>query len=164
MDGSNCDTLPHLYSNTQQLRLVRDLVLFEEVEPASHVLSGNLSVGWGIPQQWLADAHAAPVTLTGAPTVFGSVTLSIRRVFGAANRITASITVDSPRGIVSPAAAGLRFVRLRLRPQPDWGSLASVTADGRPVAAEGGDLVELSSNLFAGGKAVVVSASYGLSP
>jgi len=161
MDGSNCDTLPHLYSNTQQLRLLRDLVLFEEIELGTVSLGGNLSVGWGIPQQWLADADAAPVTLTGAPTVFGSVTLSISRNVGTANGLTASITVDPPRGQASLAAAGLAFVRLRLRPQPDWGGLVAVTVDSHPAAAVGRDLVELSSNLFGGGKTVVVVALYG---
>jgi hypothetical protein len=46
MDGSNAYTLPHLYSDTQQLRLLRDLLVFEEVE-RSLDLRGNLSVGWG---------------------------------------------------------------------------------------------------------------------
>ena len=40
--GENYPTLPHLYSNTQQLRLLREMVLFESVE-RNMMLSGNLS-------------------------------------------------------------------------------------------------------------------------
>lgn len=162
MDGSNCNTLPHLYSNTQQLRLVRDLVMFEEVQRDSQALSGNLSVGWGIPRQWLADTRTAHVTLSQAPSVFGQVTLSIGRSDSdSSNGLTASIAVEPPRGIASPSTAGLRFVRLRLRPPvPSWGGLTRLTVDGQPATPVGGDLVEIPSDLFGGGKVVQVEAVY----
>lgn len=162
MDGSNCNTLPHLYSNTQQLRLVRDLVMFEEVQRDSQTLSGNLSVGWGIPHQWLADARTAHVTLADAPSVFGQVTLSIGQIDPASsNGLTASIALEPPRGVASPSAAGLSFVRLRLRPPvSSWGGLTRLTVDGRPATAVGSDLVEIPSDLFGGGKVVQVEAVY----
>jgi hypothetical protein len=152
MDGSNAYTLPHLYSDTQQLRLLRDLLLFEEVE-RSVELGGNLSVGWGVPTQWLSEAA---VSLSSAPTLFGSVSLAIGSQVS--HVLTANITVEPPP---DGASAGLRFVKLRLRPLPSWRRLlSSLTLNGAPSSTVTADLVEIDGGQFDGGATVAVVATF----
>jgi hypothetical protein len=65
--GENHLTLPHLYSCTEQLRLLRALLLREEDQV--------LWIGQGIPRAWLtAGRHVA---VTSAPTEFGDVSYRI---------------------------------------------------------------------------------------
>ncbi|MEO6436560.1 MAG: hypothetical protein ABIP55_12485 [Tepidisphaeraceae bacterium] len=65
--GENHYTLPHLYSCTEQLRLLRNLLLREDGDV--------LHIGQGIPRAWLeAGKHVA---VTKAPTDFGDVTYRV---------------------------------------------------------------------------------------
>lgn len=165
MDGSNAYTLPHLYSDTQQLRLLRDLLLFEEIE-RSMALRGNLSVGWGVPQHWIHDSN---VTMNSAATVFGPVSLSIG-ASSATRVLTANITVGADAGLnsskknaaVSSDNNALQFIKLRLRRLSGWGKLGSVTVNGEPpgAAVVGGDLLEISSENLAPGQVIGVVAKF----
>src|ERR1035437_8036086 len=65
--GENYWTLPHTYSNTQQLRLLRNMLLREDGD--------TLWIGQAIPRAWLARGRR--VAATGAPTVFGPVTFCL---------------------------------------------------------------------------------------
>jgi hypothetical protein len=61
--GENQLTLPHLYSCTSQLRLLRYMLLREDGD--------SLVIGSGMPRQWLEPGKTTEVT--SAPTTFGEV-------------------------------------------------------------------------------------------
>ena len=65
--GENYWTLPHTYSNTQQLRLLRNMLLREEGD--------KLWIGQAIPRPWLDRGKR--VAVTAAPTLFGPVSFSL---------------------------------------------------------------------------------------
>jgi hypothetical protein len=65
--GENHLTLPHLYSCTEQLQLLRTLLLRED--------QGVLQIGEGIPRAWLEPGKH--VTVTSAPTEFGELSYRI---------------------------------------------------------------------------------------
>lgn len=65
--GANAWTLPHLYSATQQLRLLRNMIIRE---------SGSaIRIGDAIPREWLEDGKV--IRAMSAPTTFGEVSFSI---------------------------------------------------------------------------------------
>jgi hypothetical protein len=66
--GENHYTLPHLYSCTEQLRLLRALLIRED--------GTELRLGEGIPRQWLEPGKK--VMVTSAPTEFGPVSYEIQ--------------------------------------------------------------------------------------
>lgn len=66
--GENHHTLPHLYSCTEQLRLLRALLLRED--------GNELRLGEGIPHQWLEPGKR--VKVSSAPTEFGPVSYEIQ--------------------------------------------------------------------------------------
>jgi hypothetical protein len=66
--GANYWTLPHTYSNTQQLRLLRNLLVREDGD--------TLWLGQAIPRPWLAPGKR--VAVNEAPTTFGPVSYSIK--------------------------------------------------------------------------------------
>jgi len=65
--GANYWTLPHLYSCTQQLRLLRNMLLREDGQ--------TLRIGDAIPRAWLEDGKK--INVREAPTEFGDVSYSI---------------------------------------------------------------------------------------
>ncbi len=65
--GANYWTLPHLYSATQQLRLLRHMILREDGD--------TLRIGEAIPRAWLANGKS--VKIMSAPTRFGDVSAVI---------------------------------------------------------------------------------------
>jgi len=65
--GENHLTLPHLYSCTQQLRLLRNMLLHEDGDV--------LWIGRAIPREWLEPGKR--VEVKSAPTHFGEVSYSI---------------------------------------------------------------------------------------
>ena len=65
--GENQYTLPHLYSCTEQLRLLRNLLLREDGDV--------LWIGQGIPREWLENGKH--VAVNSATTTFGDVTYRI---------------------------------------------------------------------------------------
>jgi hypothetical protein len=66
--GENHLTLPHLYSCTEQLRLLRALLITDE--------GNELKLGEAIPRQWLEPGKK--VSVKAAPTEFGNVSYEIR--------------------------------------------------------------------------------------
>jgi hypothetical protein len=97
-----------LYSCTEQLRLLRALLLREEGE--------TLWIGQGIPRAWLAPGKH--VAINAAPTTFGEVSCRIEALADGAM----SITLDPP------TRGDAKMIRLCLR-QPGGIKIASVTAD-----------------------------------
>ena len=65
--GENHLTLPHLYSCTEQLRLLRNLMLREDGD--------TLRIGQAVPRAWLEPGKG--VAFTSAPTTFGPVSCRI---------------------------------------------------------------------------------------
>lgn len=119
--GENEMTLPHLYSCTQQLRLLRDMLLNES--------GRTLHIGQAIPREWLRPGKG--VSVDNAPTIFGPLTYSI---LPAADG-TVRISLDPP--LRNPADS----IRVRIR-HPDHAVIASVQASPCvPVAVEGEDIV-----------------------
>lgn len=69
-EGKNFNTLPHTYSNTQQLRLLRNMLLREDAEGTT------LRIGQGIPKHWLEDGKQ--VQVQDAPTLYGNVSYTMK--------------------------------------------------------------------------------------
>lgn len=65
MTGEPERTLPHTYSGTQQLRILRMMLVREEKDAFLHI-------GQGMPRGWLKDGRVTEVA--GAPTLFGPIT------------------------------------------------------------------------------------------
>ena len=65
--GENYWMLPHTYSNTQQLRLLRNMLVREDGE--------TLWLGQAIPRDWLVAGKR--VAVNEAPTTFGPVSYAI---------------------------------------------------------------------------------------
>lgn len=66
-EGKNWSTLPHMYSNTQQLRLLRNMLICEKDD--------ELQIAPAIPRHWLSAGSR--VAVTHAPTKFGEVSYTI---------------------------------------------------------------------------------------
>ena len=108
--GENYPTLPHLYSGTQQLLLLRNMLLQEEGD--------DLWIGRAIPRPWLAAGKA--VRVERAPTLFGKVNFAIR---SAEDARSVSVELDPP------VTRETKVIHLRLR-HPDRRSLSRVTVNG----------------------------------
>ena len=111
--GSNARTLPHLRSGTQQLRLLRNMLVREE--------GSRLILAQAVPQHWLADGKQ--VAVLDAPTHFGQVSYTID---SHAAQGTIAVSVDPPKR-TSPEA-----IVLHLR-HPDRAKIKSVSVDGKPA-------------------------------
>jgi hypothetical protein len=122
--GDNDPTLPHLYSCTQQLRLLRMMLVQEDGE--------RLWLGRAMPRHWLASE--AVTELRDAPTAFGPVSFVVRPR-PAGKRTEVELTAPSRR---APEA-----ILLRLR-DPLFRQIASVKVDGKPVKTFTGETVELA--------------------
>lgn len=121
--GNNYWTLPHLYSNTQQLKLLRMMLLREEGD--------SLMIGDAVPRAWLEDGKV--VGMKKAPTRFGEVSFSITsRV--KSGRMDVKLT--------PPARVPADSIRIRLR-HPDEAPIRSVTVNGRPHRAFSGETIYL---------------------
>lgn len=103
--GENHYTLPHLYSCTEQLRLLRNLLVRED--------GSVLWLGQGLPRAWLEQGKH--VAVTSAPSEFGELSYRIDPQTDGTMRIT----IDPPTRRV-PAE-----VRLRLR-HPQMQKIAAV--------------------------------------
>jgi len=94
--GENWFTLPHTYSNTVQLRLLRNMLVREDGD--------DLRIGQAIPRAWLADGKR--VAVKQAPTTFGPASFVIESKAAAG---TIDVHIDPP----SQGIKGV--VKLRLR-------------------------------------------------
>jgi hypothetical protein len=112
LTGRNASTLPHLRSGTQQLRLLRNMLVREDGD--------RLLLAQAAPQHWLADRKQLAVR--EAPTVFGKVSYTIDSHV-AQGRITVKLDPPSrtpPQAIV-----------LHLR-HPEKANIRSVLVNGKP--------------------------------
>lgn len=121
--GGNWHTLPHLYSCTQQLRLLRMMLVCEDGD--------TLIIGQAIPRHWLDEGEQ--IVVARAPTVFGPVSFTIR-----SHVDNGSIEVDLDPPVRKEPAA----IKLRLR-HPRQKSVAAVEIDGKHYARFTSDTVEL---------------------
>ncbi len=121
--GNNYWTLPHLYSNTQQLKLLRMMLLREDED--------SLLIGDAIPRAWLEDGKV--IRVDKAPTRFGEVSFTI-----ASHVRSGSIDVE----ITSPDRVPPDRIRIRLR-HPNESPIRSVTVNGRRHSRFTGDTIEL---------------------
>jgi hypothetical protein len=103
-------TLPHLYSGTQQLFMLRQMLVREE--------GGTLILCDAIPRAWLQPGKRTAVT--NAATPWGPVSFAIESLKG---RREIGVRVDLPRRSRPEA------VRLRVR-TPDGSPLRSVRVNG----------------------------------
>jgi hypothetical protein len=108
--GKNEPTLPHLYSGTQQLLLLRNMLIREDGK--------ELRLGQAIPRPWLEGGKE--VRVENAPTLFGPASYSIRS-FDGARRMTIELEPPSQR----PPERIL--VRLR---HPERRPISQVTING----------------------------------
>ncbi len=111
--GANAATLPHLRSGTQQLRLLRNMLVRED--------ANRLLLAQAVPQHWLTDGQE--VQIEDAPTRFGKVSYSIHSHTGD-GRIEVRITPPKR----TPPVAIVVYLR-----HPDGKPIRSATANGEAV-------------------------------
>jgi len=121
--GDNHYTLPHTYSCTQQLRLLRYMLLREE--------DRDLVLAQGIPSAWLQPAKR--IAVTAAPTRFGPVTFSIH----AESSDRAVVRLDPPTRNLA------REIRIHLR-HPDDRKIGKVEASNRTTPAVEGEVIRIT--------------------
>jgi hypothetical protein len=132
--GQNALTLPHLYSASQQLRLLR-MLLVRETDDC-------LLLDYGIPRTWLAQGNK--VSLQNGPTHFGHVSFEmISRI----NEGEVAINIDPPKS--GPQ------IRLRLR-SPLKKPIVAVYVDGRSWKKFSGDVIDLGRPI----KRILVQVNY----
>lgn len=121
--GENMATLPHTYSNTVQLRLLRNMLLRESGD--------DLQVGSAVPRPWLAPGKRLAVRM--APTMFGPVSFSMET---AADGSTIRVHLDPPARGVKGA------VKIRLR-HPAFKDIKAVQVDPQTELTFQRDVIEL---------------------
>jgi polysaccharide deacetylase 2 family uncharacterized protein YibQ len=118
--GENAHTLPHTYSCTQQLRLLRDMLIREDGD--------CLRIGEAIPRAWLADGKK--IEMNDVPTSFGKVSV---RMVGKKDGIEVEIDPTDRSDPTDPTDhPNSVFVTLRT-PRP----IKAVRLDGKPVRLRG---------------------------
>ena len=110
--GANAATLPHLRSGTQQIRLLRHMLLREDGD--------RLILAQAAPQHWLADGKQ--VAVLQAPTRFGEVSYTIDSHVGQ-GRI--EVKLDPPQR--KPPQAIVLYLR-----HPQGAPIREVLIDGKP--------------------------------
>jgi hypothetical protein len=119
--GDNHLTLPHTYSCTQQLRLLRYMLLRED--------GSNLEIAEGVPRDWLEPGKH--IEAVEAPTLFGPVSYRI----GSADSHTINIHLEPPTRTAPDS------IRIHLR-HPQMFAVAKVTAaSGENVEAQNNVIV-----------------------
>jgi len=123
VSGANSWTLPHLYSCTQQLRLLRNMLLREDGD--------SLLIGDAIPRAWLSDGRK--VEVQSAPTHFGDVSF----------RITSEVKDGRIQVRLSPPDRAVPGrIRITLR-HPTADPIRAVFLDGREYRRFSGETIEL---------------------
>jgi hypothetical protein len=122
--GKNEPTLPHLYSGTQQLLLLRNMLIREDGD--------QLWLGQAIPRPWLENGKE--VRVEDAPTLFGKTSYAMRSRDGAGR-----ILVD----LAPPTEPGPKSIKLRLR-HPENRAISRVTVNTAPWKDFAGETVTLT--------------------
>jgi hypothetical protein len=112
LTGDNAGTLPHTYSSTQQLRLLRMMLLREE--------GNRLHIGQAIPRHWLKAGQS--VEVRNAPTRFGLVSLTIRSESARRTTVRLSLPASAPTRVDlhTRHAGGLRPRSARVNGAAGW--------------------------------------------
>lgn len=118
--GENELTLPHLYSCTEQLSLLRDMLLREE--------GNTLQLGEGIPRDWLRSGHH--IAVEAAPTKFGTVSYRIEAIRDGVDHIR----------IVPPFRRPPNEIQLHLR-APGGPSIKSIEGGAQTGMTYLGDVI-----------------------
>jgi hypothetical protein len=126
LTGEPTPTMPHLYSGTQQLRLLRMMLLHEEGD--------ELVIGQAIPRAWLAGGQH--VSVKNAPTRFGPVSFTIK-TNPIANQI--SVRLDPPQRR-TPG-----HIRLVVR-HPSSKPIHAAHIDDEPISGFTGDTLILPAS------------------
>ena len=123
VSGANASTLPHLRSGTQQLRLLRNMLVREEGK--------RLILAQGVPQHWLTDGKQTAVL--EAPTHFGKVSYTIESHVEE-GRI--AVSLDPPKR--TPPEAVVLYLR-----HPEGATIKGVSVDGKAAKRFGDGAVVL---------------------
>lgn len=123
--GNNYWTLPHLYSATQQLRLLRNMILREDGD--------TLRIGDAIPRAWLEDGKV--VKANQSPTRFGDVSFSI-----SSHVSKGSIEVQ----LTPPARQTPKQIVITLR-HPSFAPIRAVQLDGKKYTSFTRETITLRS-------------------
>ncbi|NQT11118.1 MAG: hypothetical protein HQ582_00115 [Planctomycetes bacterium] len=123
VSGGNARTLPHLRSGTQQLRLLRNMLVREDGD--------RLILAQAAPQHWLADGKQ--VAVLDAPTHFGKVSYTID---SHADKGWIDVKLDPPK------RRPPEMVVLHLR-HPEGARIKGVSVDGKPAKQFGDGVVRL---------------------
>jgi len=126
-EGFNENTLPHTYSNTQQMRMLRMMFVKEE--------GGELWIAPGTPKAWLDTRDG--FSLRKAPTDFGEISYQFRPD-PEKKLIHVSIEAGTPAGHPS---------NVRLRLASNLGVLQSATLNGQAAVLDGDQVVFDGSRL-----------------
>ncbi|MDD4869261.1 MAG: hypothetical protein PHR77_01780 [Kiritimatiellae bacterium] len=122
--GANQKTLPHLYSATQQLLLLRNMLIREAGD--------TLILGQAIPRPWLEDGKK--VCVEDAPTLFGNVGYSIKSHDGAQKM---TVRIDPPKKKLP------KVINIRLR-HPANKAIQGVTINGIASKEFTNDMITLT--------------------
>ena len=136
-EGYNEGTLPHTYSNTQQLRMLRMMFLKEE--------PNELWLAPATPRAWLDTRDG--FSIRNAPTNYGTISY---RVLPEPEAGLVRVSIDAPAGET------IRPSRVRLRLASNLGKLQSATLNGKNIKIDG-DTVVLDGASFHGKLEVVAS-------
>ncbi len=110
-EGLNEPTLPHTYSNTQQLRMMRMMLVKEE--------AGELWLAAGTPRAWLNTREG--FAISNAPTDYGTISY---RVSPEPDSKLVRMSIESPATAPS---------KVRARLAANFGRLESATINGNPA-------------------------------
>jgi hypothetical protein len=110
--GWDANRQPHMHSNSRVLDMVRIALLLED-GPRLHLMAGT-------PTGWLAPGKT--IGIHGAPTEFGNVDLIARSVAGK----------REIRFEIFPPARRTADLVLHVRPPDRYGTIRSVTVNGKP--------------------------------
>ncbi len=124
--GLNELTLPHTRSNTQQLRMLRMMLVREA--------GNNLQLASGVPRAWLADGK--PLKVGRAPTKFGLVSFTLAPAEAG----------HGVKGVIEPLGEHEGrypdYVQISLRAPESWGRLAHVTINGQEQTPAYGEKIQ----------------------
>lgn len=138
MTGEPERTLPHTYSGTQQLRILRMMMMREEGD--------SLIVGQGFPRGWLGSGK--DVKIEEAPTLFGPMNVSYRSYRSNKSEPSTIEAALTPSFRHAPKTVKLWFRNPKNLP------LKSVTLNGKPYRNFKGQVVTLKGSI---GKATVIA-------
>ncbi len=124
--GENAMTLPHLYSGSQQLFMLRTMLLRED--------ENRLVLCSAAPRDWLRDGEV--IRVDDAPTRFGNASFRIDSELGQ-GRVRAGIECEALRG--------LKQIVLHLR-HPDGAAISRVTVNGRKWADHADGTITLDAS------------------